>query len=42
MMVDEITHVFADHQATEVRVQLSGEPAFAAGFRSGEHQYLHA
>jgi hypothetical protein len=41
MRVDEIPHVFADHQATEVRVQLSGEPAFAAGFGARQYHHLH-
>ena len=37
----EVTHVFAHQQATEVLVQLRGQPALAAGFRTRQYHDLH-
>ena len=41
MLVDETAHVFADHQAAEMRVQFCRQPAFTAGFGTGQYHYFN-
>ena len=42
LLIDKVPYVLAYQYATKSAFNGVGQPAFTAGFRSGQHQYFHA